>query len=396
MYEFMKQGYKGGHTDLFIPSGKNVKQYDVNGMYPSQMAKMPLPVGKVQYFEGNIFDLNPDAFGMFLCEVEAPKNLDRPLLLTRVKINNKFSTVAPLGKWTDVYTSEEIKNAIKHGYKIKVLSGYLFEQAVILDENVLFWNNIKEANEPGTPMYFIAKLMSNSLYGKFGQNPNLSTAKFINEKEMETFVTNSDYEITDVLEFGSTALIQFRDKTVNLEDKNQNVNVGISAAITAYARISLSPYLTNPGMNIYYMDTDSFIVDSMPDQNEIGKGLGKWKLEKNIVDYVGLAPKVYGGKYLDLNTVEIKEFAKIKGYVNNNDNVKVKDLKLLLKRKKSLELTHKTWWSDLRLGNITIKDSLYSLKVTANKRKLIYKDNKLIGTTPYTINENGEITNQDK
>ena len=401
LYEFIKQGYKGGHTELYIPEGKNVKQYDVNAMYPNQMAKMPMPVGKVQYFEGNILEFNPDAFGFFLCEIEAPDNLIRPILLTRVKINNKFSTVAPLGKWTDVYFSEEIKNAIKHGYKITVLSGYLFEQAIILDENVFHWNDIKEANVPGTPMYFIAKLMNNSLYGKFGQNPNLSTAKFINEDEMETFLTNPNHEIEDVQEWHiyesntTKSLIQYRDLTVNLEDKNNNVNVGISAAITAYARIFLSKYLTDPKVKIYYMDTDSLIVDSMPDDSEIGKGLGKWKLEKNIKKYYRIAPKVYGGTYSEPNSNKIKEFVKIKGYVNNNDNINLKNLKTLLKKNKSLELYHNTWWSDLQQGDITIRESLYSLKVTGNKRKLIYKNNKFIGTTPFIINENKDITNLD-
>jgi hypothetical protein len=32
------------------------------------------------------------------------------------------------------------------------------------------------------------------------------------------------------------------------------------------------------------------------------------------------------------------------------------------------------------------------LKVTENKRKLIYKNGKLIGTKPYKINKNKDIT----
>jgi hypothetical protein len=37
---------------------------------------------------------------------------------------------------------------------------------------------------------------------------------------------------------------------------------------------------------------------------------------------------------------------------------------------------------------------MYTLQVTENKRKLIYENNKLIGTTPYIINENKEIINK--
>ena len=42
-------------------------------------------------------------------------------------------------------------------------------------------------------------------------------------------------------------------------------------------------------------------------------------------------------------------------------------------------------------GNIAIQEQLYILQVTENKRALIYNsDNKLIGTTPYII-ENDRV-----
>jgi hypothetical protein len=48
----------------------------------------------------------------------------------------------------------------------------------------------------------------------------------------------------------------------------------------------------------------------------------------------------------------------------------------------------------LDVGNILIKDQLYTLKVTNNKRNLIYNTNDLlIGTVPFII-ENGKIINK--
>lgn len=42
-----------------------------------------------------------------------------------------------------------------------------------------------------------------------------------------------------------------------------------------------------------------------------------------------------------------------------------------------------------------VLNQVYTLKVTNNKRKLIYdNNNKLIGTKPYIINENKEIINK--
>jgi hypothetical protein len=50
----MYQGYYGGAVDAYIPFGKNIKGYDVNGLYPNSMLKNKMPVGNPYYFEGDI------------------------------------------------------------------------------------------------------------------------------------------------------------------------------------------------------------------------------------------------------------------------------------------------------------------------------------------------------
>jgi hypothetical protein len=42
---------------------------------------------------------------------------------------------------------------------------------------------------------------------------------------------------------------------------------------------------------------------------------------------------------------------------------------------------------NLSSGYINLVKQLYTLKVTANKRELIYKNSKLIGTKPYKIDK---------
>ena len=50
------------------------------------------------------------------------------------------------------------------------------------------------------------------------------------------------------------------------------------------------------------------------------------------------------------------------------------------------------WLKFLSEGNIKIRKDLYTLKVTDNKRKLVFNENnKFIDTTPYIINKNKEI-----
>jgi hypothetical protein len=43
---------------------------------------------------------------------------------------------------------------------------------------------------------------------------------------------------------------------------------------------------------------------------------------------------------------------------------------------------------------MSVLNEVYTLQVTSNKRKLIYENNKLIGTVPYIINSNKEILNK--
>jgi len=42
-------------------------------------------------------------------------------------------------------------------------------------------------------------------------------------------------------------------------------------------------------------------------------------------------------------------------------------------------------------GHIKVLNELYTIKVTESKRKLIYENNKLVGSTPYIINDDKEI-----
>ena len=98
-YEDLKEGYTGGATDMYVPYGVNVHAYDVNSLYPYVMATNKMPVGNPRFFEGDIFKVDPEAFGFFFVEVTAPSE-DRcphPILQTRVQTPGGVRTVSPLG-----------------------------------------------------------------------------------------------------------------------------------------------------------------------------------------------------------------------------------------------------------------------------------------------------------
>lgn len=97
-------------------------------------------------------------------EVTTPDNLDDPILQTRVMTTNGMRTVAPLGTWTDAYSSSEIyKNMVNFGYKIKIFRGYLFDRKVMFNDFVKYFFEMKASSKKDNPRYYIPKLMMNSL-----------------------------------------------------------------------------------------------------------------------------------------------------------------------------------------------------------------------------------------
>jgi hypothetical protein len=81
-----------------------------------------------------------------------------------------------------------------------------------------------------------------------------------------------------------------------------------------------------------------------------------------------LAPKVYG-----LLTENGESIIKVKGITKEViSKLSLDDLEQLLIKNSVLEFSQEKWFRDLIDGNITNKDQIYTLKVTNNKRQLIY------------------------
>jgi hypothetical protein len=145
-------------------------------------------------------------FGFFEVEVETPKNMKIPLLQTRFG----HRTIAPLGTWTGMYFSEEIYNAMKFGYKFKILRGYLFEEANIFSEYVDYLYKLKVNSPPKSPDYIISKLLLNTLYGRFGMNPHMESHLIVSNEE--TLELNSQGVVTNVIDLlNGKDLVSFFD-----------------------------------------------------------------------------------------------------------------------------------------------------------------------------------------
>jgi hypothetical protein len=234
---------------------------------------------------------------------------------------------------------------------------------------------------------------------KQGMNDDFNILDIVNKAELKE-IEESHLNIDSVVQLSSNAkaekekyLVFFNNpdnKIITKMDGNKethNINIAIASAVTAYARIHMSQFKNNPNLpNLYYSDTDSLYFDGPIDASFINSViLGKLKLEGIYDRALFLAPKVYV-----LENSETKETViKIKGLTKESiikNNITLDNLiPLLNSGEKSIYLQNK-WYRSLGEGSINILEQTYQLKVTGNKRELIYKDGKLIGTKPLSIN----------
>lgn len=129
----------------------------------------------------------------------------------------------------------------------------------------------------------------------------------------------------------------------------------------------MSTFKNNPDYNLFYSDTDSIFIDNDLSENIIGSDIGKFKLEYIFKEGVFLGPKRYAGV-----TQDDKYICKVKGY-KNSLNIDFNQFKSLFnKESEGLILTQSKWFRYLKDSNITIKEQLYKLLSTENKRILIY------------------------
>jgi hypothetical protein len=387
----IRQSYTGGAIDMYIPTNEEntkIYAYDVNSLYPAQMENNFMPIGRPIFFKGDVRISDPNAFGLFYCKIIAPDNILHPILQTHVKINNMIRTIAPIGQWSDMLFSMEMDNAIKLGYKIEILWGYTFEKENIFKDYVDNLYYLKSEHPKTHPLSYIAKILLNSLYGRFGMDDNFTNINIIHKDYYSDFENKFFDQIEDKIDLGEYVLIFYNTTDLNKEEdkSTHNVSIAIAAAITAYSRIHMSIFKNNPKINLYYTDTDSIYTDSEVDENLISSNiLGKLKVENISKKAIFLAPKLY------CLLTESNEFIhKVKG-LKHEVELTFEDFENLLVKDFSIQKSQTKWTRNLTEGKIHLLNELYTLKVTENKRKLIYKNNKLVGTKPYKIDSNKKI-----
>ena len=275
-----RNGYRGGRSQVNPLYANvvlhNVRRYDVNSMYSYIMYTKELPIGK---------PIKCNKIGQYkfeLYKINVKFTLKEGHLPTLLKKNFVFGGGLYYENLEEIETiwisSIDYELLLRH-YNIECiqfLEIYGFKTCDFLFKNYIDkWYAIKN-REKGAKKQ-VAKLMLNSLYGKFGSNcKGRSKLPYLND--------NGE------LEFNNSE-----------EQDMRKYYLPIAIAITSYAHKLIDDAIMSTGYdNFVYCDTDSVhTLGTLSPELIDNKELGKFKLESIEITSKYVRPKTY--VYKELN-----------------------------------------------------------------------------------------------
>lgn len=277
----LRMAYKGGFVYL-NPKYKNKRglqgiTLDVNSLYPSVMYNCLLPYGYPVYFEGEptVNDNYPLYIVRLWCEFKIkPAHIPTiQLKNNRAFIETEYLTSSNGEIVALTLTNVDLKLFLEHYdvYNLEYECGWYFKGANGLFKDYIdHWMHIKETTTGALRQ--LAKLMLNSLYGKFATNPKArKKIPYLDE----------------------SGVVRYKLDEPELRDP---VYTAMGAYITAYAREKTIRSAQAVYDRFIYADTDSLhlIGQEPPADLEIHPTkLGAWKNEGIFTDSKYLRAKTY-------------------------------------------------------------------------------------------------------
>lgn len=332
----------GGRTEVFKAYKKweqtdikHGKYDDVVSLYPSVQKACEYPVGSPDCIshsfacsladgyitQEDIHEHVRKIYGIIKCKVIPPKGLFHPVLPSHIDGKLKFSLCGKCNSKTKckhsdderalvgTWVSLEVQKAIEMGYRVTDVyeawhwsqKGDLFGSFV--DKFFAVKNKYKKTNPVKSK---VAKLLINSLWGKFGQRDDMLQTKVVTKYEdFEGIVCGSDVQKLnwDVVS-DEVVEVHYNRKKTHVEN-SFTTNPVVAAFVTCHARLKLYNEALQPlGKRAMYCDTDSVIYEHVIAEGNgpvnQGLGLGQWESElvegEVMTEFVGMAPKSYGYK----------------------------------------------------------------------------------------------------
>ena len=279
----IRRSYKGGFTYLSpLYKAKEVGTgivIDVNSLYPSVMSSEILPFGEPVFFDGKYKEdrLYPLYVQQLTCEfkikegkipsIQLKNNLafipNEYLETSNGEIVTLTLTNVDLDLFLEQYDVEHLE--YHAGWKFKAIKG-------LFSEYIEYWTEIKKDSKKNenNALYLISKLMLNSLYGKFGLNPNVrSKYPFLNDD--------------GIVKYG-----------LHPREVRDSIYLPVASFITSYARlktISTSQKIRDYSTLKYnedcyiYSDTDSIHMKKITKEElEVLVDIDKYKLGAWSID----------------------------------------------------------------------------------------------------------------
>jgi len=263
--DYIRNAYKGGYTYTNPKYQGEVVGcglvYDVNSLYPSRMQQCPLPYGVPKYFQGE-YEFTP-THPLFIQHIKCSFMIKEGYLPTvQIKGSSRFSETEYLTECDSIqefyFTSVDLKLFFEHYhvFDLEYIDGFMFRSRVgFFDEYINYWGHIKQTSTGGKRQ--LAKLMLNSLYGKFASSTSGTMKEpFLNEEG------------------------QMKFESVEHEER-EPVYTALACFVTAWARDLMIRSAQSCYDRFLYCDTDSLhVLDfEVPNIDIHPDRIGAWKCE---------------------------------------------------------------------------------------------------------------------
>lgn len=318
--DFCRKAYRGGWTFANPKTqGRTLNQlidiYDINSMYPATMLQNALPIGIPKRYKGKPKEIKEDHY--YIYHIKADFDLKRGYLPTiqikrkldalRIGVRTSDYVTTSKNEVIDLYlTNFDLDLFLKHyDSSIMYVETLEFQTETGLFDDYITTYRYKKENTQFPAEKQKAKIMLNSLYGKFG-------AKIISVKKLAYL--------------DDKGILRFKNDD---EEEVQPVYAPVALFVTSIARHFIISNAQENYDNFLYADTDSlhlFHSDSLVldiDPSEFGK----WAHEGRAVKAKYLRSKLYieeliqedGTTHLDVKgagmTPEIKEKITFENFV---------------------------------------------------------------------------------
>ena len=359
-----RDAFCGGRTNAVklyhhVTPTQKIHYIDVTSLYPWVNKTCVYPKGHPRFIStpGHT-DIHP-YFGLIQCQILPPRELYHPVLPYRHDSKLLFPLCAtcvqnemPKRPWdrspecnhtddqrvlTGTWCSPELAKAVELGYQVQyIYEVWHFDETCqgLFEDYVNTWLKIKQ-EASGWPTgvdtedqkqkyiqdYFeqegiqleydkieknpglrtLAKMMLNSMWGKFGQRLNKTQVQpFQDPQAFHRFLDTDSLDVRHVSVINDDLVethYQYQDEDIPV---SPNLNIFVACFTTCWARLRLYAALEPLGERVLYYDTDSiiFLQDEGQPNPVLGDYLGDFTSELDpddyITEFVSAGPKNYG------------------------------------------------------------------------------------------------------